>query len=50
MIFIDSNVPMYLVGAAYPHKTYGQWLLKALVADQERLVTSAEVLQGILHR
>ena len=50
MIFVDSNIPMYLVGAPDPHKTDAQrWLEEAVVA-QERLVTSAEVLQEILHR
>jgi hypothetical protein len=50
LIFIDSNVPMYLVGAAHPHKTDSQVLLERLIAAGERLVTDAEVLQEILHR
>ena len=50
MIFIDSNVPMYLIGAAHPHKTDSQILLERLIAAGERLVTDAEVLQEILHR
>ena len=50
MIFVDSNVPMYLVGAAHPHKADAQRLLERCVADDERLVTDAEVLQEILHR
>ena len=50
MIFVDSNVPMYLVGAAHPHKADSQRLLERCVAEQERLVTDAEVLQEILHR
>lgn len=50
MIFVDSNVPMYLVGAPHPHKTDAQHLLERAIADGERLVTSAEVLQEILHR
>ena len=50
MIFIDSNIPMYLVGAAHPHKTEAQLLLERLVAAGRRLVTDAEVLQEILHR
>jgi predicted nucleic acid-binding protein len=50
MIFIDSNIPMYLVGAPHPHKTDAQRLLEASVASRERLVTDAEVLQEILHR
>ena len=50
MTFIDSNVPMYLVGAAHPHKTDSQMLLERLITVGERLVTDAEVLQEILHR
>lgn len=50
MIFVDSNVPMYLVGAPHPHKVDAQRLLERAIADRERLVTDAEVLQEILHR
>ena len=41
---------MYLIGAPHPHKTDAQRLLEKLIADRERLVTDAEVLQEILHR
>jgi uncharacterized protein len=50
MIFVDSNIPMYLVGAAHPNKARARTLLEAAIADGERLVTDAEVLQEILHR
>ena len=50
MILIDSNIPMYLVGASHPHKSDAQRWLEKLVSDRERLVTDAEVLQEILHR
>lgn len=50
MILVDSNVPMYLVGAAHPHKTDAQRLVEKLISDRERLVSDAEVLQEILHR
>jgi predicted nucleic acid-binding protein len=50
VIFIDSNIPMYLIGASHPHKTDAQRLLEDAAVAQERLVTSAEVLQEILHR
>lgn len=50
MIFIDSNIPMYLIGAAHPHKAEAQVILERLIAAGERLVTDAEVLQEILHR
>ena len=50
MIFVDSNIPMYLVGAAHPHKADARRWLEELVSGQQRLVTDAEVLQEILHR
>ena len=50
MILVDSNIPMYLVGAAHPHKSDAQRLLEKLVSERHRLVTDAEVLQEILHR
>jgi uncharacterized protein len=50
VILIDSNIPMYLVGAPHPHKNDAQQLLEKLVSDRRRLVTDAEVLQEILHR
>ena len=50
MIFVDSNVPMYLVGRPHPHKLDAQRLLERAVADGQKLVTSAEVFQEILHR
>ena len=50
MILVDSNVPMYLVGTAHPHKVDAQRLLERAITDGKRLVTDAEVLQEILHR
>ncbi len=50
MIFVDSNVPMYLVGGAHPHKDDARRLLERCVSERQRLVTDAEVLQEILHR
>ena len=50
MILIDSNIPMYLVGAPHPHKADAQRLLEQSISQGERLVTDAEVLQEILHR
>ena len=50
MIFVDSNIPMYLVGAAHPLKGAAQESLEEAVARHERLVTDAEVFQEILHR
>lgn len=50
MIFIDSNIPMYLVGAPHPNKDRSIEMLERLVRDGEPLLTSAEVYQEILHR
>jgi predicted nucleic acid-binding protein len=50
VILVDSNVPMYLIGATHPHKIDAQRLLERLISGRERLVTDAEVLQEILHR
>jgi hypothetical protein len=50
VILIDSNIPMYLVGAPHPHKSDAQRVLEKLVSGRQRLVTDAEVLQEILHR
>jgi predicted nucleic acid-binding protein len=50
VIFVDSNIPMYLVGAAHPHKDASHRLLEQAVTRGNRLVTDAEVLQEILHR
>ncbi len=50
MIFIDSNVPMYLVGAAHPNKDRVVAVLTQLVRDGERFITDVEVYQEILHR
>ena len=50
MIFVDSNVPMYLVGSAHPNKDRASALLAQLVSDDEQLVTDVEVYQEILHR
>lgn len=48
MIFIDSNVPMYLVGAPHPNRDRAVAFLRA--RSGEHYVTSAEVYQEILHR
>lgn len=50
MIFIDSNVPMYLIGAEHPNKDRVRNLLERLIEDKERFVTDVEVYQEILHR
>jgi len=50
LIFIDSNIPMYLVGAPHPHKLDARRLLERLITESKRLLTDAEVFQEILHR
>jgi predicted nucleic acid-binding protein len=50
VILVDSNIPMYLVGAPHPHKLDAQRLLEAALSAGERVVTDAEVLQEICHR
>ena len=48
MIFVDSNVPMYLVGASHPNRELAADFLRRW--PDEDYVTSAEVYQEILHR
>ena len=50
MIFIDSNVPMYLVGASHPNKESAIEIVTKLVREREHLITDVEVYQEILHR
>jgi hypothetical protein len=49
-LFVDSSIPMYLVGAQHPNKHAARAALERAVAEGERLVTDAEVMQEILHR
>ena len=48
MIFVDSNVPMYLVGSTHPNRERLEDFLR--YQPEEDYVTSAEVYQEILHR
>jgi predicted nucleic acid-binding protein len=50
VILIDSNVPMYLVGAPHPNKVEALRILEKAIMDRQRLLTDAEVFQEILHR
>lgn len=50
MIFLDSNIPMYLVGGPHPNKDATETLLERAVAAGRPLLTSADVFQEILHR
>lgn len=50
MIFVDSNIPMYIVGNQEAHKATAGAALELAVAGGDQLVTDAEVLQEIIHR
>lgn len=50
MIFVDSNIPMYLVGTPHPLKADAQRLVEKCILERRRLATDAEVLREILHR
>jgi uncharacterized protein len=50
VILVDSNVPMYLVGAAHPHKLDAHRIVETAIMSGERLLTDAEVLQEISRR
>jgi len=50
MIYVDSNVPMYLVGASHPNKQRVVELVSRLISALDPLVTSAETFQEIVHR
>lgn len=50
MIFIDSNIPMYFIGAEHPNKYLTQATLGEFIVHKEKMVTNVEVLQEIVHR
>ena len=50
MIFVDSNVPMYLIGSPHPNKDRAEHALTRLRDEGEQLVSGVEVYQEILHR
>ncbi len=50
VVFVDSNIPMYLIGAPHPNKQLAEIVLRRLVNGEQTLVTDAEVFQEILHR
>ena len=49
-MILDSNVPMYLIGAPHRNKDRAEQLLRRLIEAREKLVTDVEVFQEILHR
>lgn len=49
MIYVDSNIPMYLVGAPHGNKQRVIELVPQLLSAREALVTSSEAFQEIVH-
>jgi len=50
VIFVDSNVPMYVIGDDPVQRQRAEALCDRLVLSGEQIVTSAEVYQEIMHR
>lgn len=49
MIFVDTNVLMYAVGRSHPLQEKARAFFEQSLASNDPLVTSAEVLQELLH-
>lgn len=49
MIFVDTNVFMYAVGRSHPLRPEARLFFGESLVTQQKLVTSAEVLQELLH-
>lgn len=49
MIFVDTNVFMYAVGRTHPLRAEARAFFEQGVQQRQMLVTSAEVLQELLH-
>jgi predicted nucleic acid-binding protein len=50
MVFVDSNIPMYVAGRAHPNRGPALRLLQRARSGDLELCTSTEVLQEILYR
>lgn len=50
MVFVDSNVPMYVAGRDHPLREPARRFLEAARAGEVEICTSTEVLQEILYR
>jgi predicted nucleic acid-binding protein len=50
MVFIDSNVPMYVAGRDHPSREPARRFLERVQAGEVEACTSTEVLQEILYR
>lgn len=49
MIFVDTSVLVYAVGAAHPHRAEAREFFRHSVREDLALVTSSKVLQELLH-
>lgn len=49
MIFVDTNVIMYAVGRDHPLREQAQSFFEEHFESKQRLLTSAEVLQELMH-
>ena len=49
MIFVDTNVFMFAVGRDHPLREPARSFVEQSLQDRDRLVTSAEVMQELLH-
>ena len=49
MVFLDSNVPMYLLGAEHPNKALASAELSRLITSRERLITDAAVYEELVY-
>jgi predicted nucleic acid-binding protein len=50
MVFVDSNVPMYVAGRDHPLRESARRFLERARRGEVEICTSTEVLQEILHR
>ena len=50
MVFVDSNVPMYVAGRDHPLREPARRFLERVRAGDVEICTSTEVLQEILYR
>lgn len=50
MVFIDSNIPMYVAGRDHPNREAARRFLERVQAGGVEACTSTEVLQEILYR
>jgi predicted nucleic acid-binding protein len=50
VIFVDSNIPMYVAGRDHPHRDPSRRFLERARAGAIDICTSTEVLQEILYR